>query len=598
MQRSASQSSRRSAALPMGAGGHLPSRGVGPYALVDQSEVTDPLLQDAIEQEEAAEPDAAEADELAWLQALPWYRRPHPAWLYPLTLVFALAGGILLAPRMEMYLSLLCDEMGIERGPSSSGKAHIPSQACRQSPAAQRQLSMLQLLMLITNGVGCAFSAGFWSRMSDRKGRTRMMMVNVFGIFVMDVIVLIASTVPLHQLPFGVYFFAIGSTIEGLLGGYSAVNAMSQCYISDVTPSGSRARLFALMSGVLFAGVAIGPTIGGLLTVATGDVTATLWIATVLHGGIVAFLPFFPESLNKARQRAAEEDHKEAERSAPDVSWTERLRTAALAPLNSLRIIMPERAHEGYTAVPGDEHSAPDEHISVPCKHPSGSWDINMLLVSIAYFLESATIAIVPTKIQYVQLVFNWDSEMLGFFMSFTALTRMLMLVVCIPLFIRFVHRPLASIALPQDAQIEAHVDVPTELDADGRAVPTNPPRPWTASDRRVEQQWAQRAKLMRLIHDSRMDVRTPAHPDAYRDRLVPHHRLWLCHYSDLAERVAFLFCHLCHLDRRRGRLSRHVARPRADPQPQRGRAPVWRMGRAQHRLELDRGPFSVYLYF
>lgn len=598
MQRSASQSSRRSVALPMGAGGHLPSRGVGPYALVDQSEVTDPLLQDAIEQEEAAEPDAAEADELAWLQALPWYRRPHPAWLYPLTLVFALAGGILLAPRMEMYLSLLCDEMGIERGPSSSGKAHIPSQACRQSPAAQRQLSMLQLLMLITNGVGCAFSAGFWSRMSDRKGRTRMMMVNVFGIFVMDVIVLIASTVPLHQLPFGVYFFAIGSTIEGLLGGYSAVNAMSQCYISDVTPSGSRARLFALMSGVLFAGVAIGPTIGGLLTVATGDVTATLWIATVLHGGIVAFLPLFPESLNKARQRAAEEAHKEAERSAPDVSWTERLRTAALAPLHSLRIIMPERVHEGYEAVPGDEQSAPDEHISLPCKHPSGSWDINMLLVSIAYFLESATIAIVPTKIQYVQLVFNWDSEMLGFFMSFTALTRMLMLVVCIPLFIRFVHRPLASIALPQDAQIEAHVDAPTELDADGRAVPTDPPRPWTAGDRRVEQQWAHRAKLMRLIHDSRMDVRTPAHPDAYRDRLVPHHRLWLCDYRNLAERVALFLGHLCHLDRRRGRLSRHVARPRADPQPQRGRAPVWRVGRAQHRLELDCGPVSVHLYF
>lgn len=516
MRRRTSESSV-SLATSRGTGAQLPAHGAGPYSLVDSTEVQEPLVQEAIEHEEDEAGAPHTAEDLAWLGALPWYRRPHPAWLYPLILFFSLAGGILLAPRLEMYLALICDEMGLERAPSASGRPHIPSQACRQSPAAQRQLSTLQLVLLLTNGVGCAFSAGFWSRLSDRTGRNVVMMVNILGILIMDIIVLIVARVPLHSLPMGAYFLAIGSTIEGSLGGYSAVNAMSQCYISDVTPSGTRARLFSLMTGVMFAGIAVGPTIGGYLTVATGDVFATLWTSTVLHASIVLALPFFPESLSRERREKARQQRAEARDAAPpDASLTQRFQDTVLAPLHSLRILKPEKIEAGYSAVPRDTDAPADVHLSMPhsCGARGGAWDINLLLIAAAYFLESATIAIVPIKIQYVQLVFNWDSEMLGFFMSFTALTRMVMLVVVLPVLLRLVHRPLASIVLPQDAQDEAHVTSPTALDAEGRAVPPDGaarPAPdeaaWTADEHRTEQQWTQRAKLLRLMHDSRMDV-------------------------------------------------------------------------------------------
>ena len=138
----------------------------------------------------------------------------------------------------------------------------------------------------------------------------------------------------------------------------------------------------------------------------------------------------------------------------------QRISAAAFAPLHSLRILLPERVHTGYSPLATDpdapaavpDSDAPTDasdasvHLSVPHTHRSGSWDINMLLVAIAYFLESATIAIVPIKIQYVQLVFNWGSEMLGFFVSFTALTRMVMLVLVLPVLIRYVHLSLIHI--------------------------------------------------------------------------------------------------------------------------------------------------------
>lgn len=617
MRRSASES-RASLGGSLASSGHLPPHGTGAFSLVDPPEVQDPLVQEAIEQEEDAHAPVPGTDEdLAWLASLPWWRRPHTTWLYPICLLFSLAGGILLAPRMEMYLSLLCDEMGLPPGVSSSGRPHIPSQMCRQSPEAQRRLLSLQLALLLTNGIGCAFSAGFWSRLSDRKGRNRIMMINVLGIFIMDVVVLVVSRVSLRDLPMGANFLAIGSSIEGALGGYSAVTAMSQCYISDVTPSGTRARLFAFMTGVTFAGVAIGPTIGGFLTVATGDVTLTLWIATGLHLAIIVLLPFVPESLTAARRAKAEAAWRDAQRDAPVTSVWQRISAAAFAPLHSLRILLPERVHTGYSPLATDpdapaavpDSDAPTDasdapvHLSVPHTHRSGSWDINMLLVAIAYFLESATIAIVPIKIQYVQLVFNWGSEMLGFFVSFTALTRMVMLVLVLPVLIRYVHRPLRTIALPQDAQVETHVNEPTALDAEGRratsasssASSAEAPA-WSAADHRLEKQWVQRAKLMRLIHDSRMDVCYETDPGASRGWLGAAHGPCVHHHGPGPHDVALFVCGAAHVARWRCWLGRYLVVARADPRSERCRAPVWRVCGAEHRVEFDCRSLSVYL--
>ena len=134
---------------------------------------------------------------------------------------------------------------------------------------------------------------------------------------------------------------------------------------------------------------------------------------------------------------------------------------------------------------------------------PGSRYDASLCLLSIAYALESACTAIVSVKIQYVQMVFGWHSDAVGFFMSYSAVTRMVTLMAVIPILVKVLHQKPATIVLPQDA---VYTDGP--LDNDGRCMDVAAQtRPWTPAEHKLEAQWMRRAADLRLINDSRMDV-------------------------------------------------------------------------------------------
>lgn len=68
--------------------------------------------------------------------------------------------------------------------------------------------------------------------------------------------------------------------------------------------------MFSLMLGLLFAGVAVGPSLGGLLMRATGSVLSVFYAATLMHL-LYAILVWFivPESLTKDQMLAARTRH-------------------------------------------------------------------------------------------------------------------------------------------------------------------------------------------------------------------------------------------------------------------------------------------------
>lgn len=57
----------------------------------------------------------------------------------------------------------------------------------------------------------------------------------------------------------------LSPAIEGLLGGWSAMMSAKTAYIADCTSPGSRSRIFSRFTGVVSAGLALGPTIGAWL---------------------------------------------------------------------------------------------------------------------------------------------------------------------------------------------------------------------------------------------------------------------------------------------------------------------------------------------
>lgn len=471
---------------------HMLSQIPGPdYVPAEVADMEEELYDDA-------EPNVT-LDELAWLRPLPWWRRPRPLFLLPVVLLFSLALGVILAPRMELFLSMICQELRVDESMVPGVPPQVPSPACRRSVEAQRSLSMLQMNLLVVAGLGSALMTGYWSHLSDRIGRRLILLSAVAGAIVNDAMAVLLSYVSADRVLFGSNLFVLGSGIEGFFGSSGTVTAMSQSYLSDVTPSGTRSRLFALMSGILFAGIAIGPVIGGVMTKWTGTLSIPLCAAIVIHAFIAVCLLFLPESLHPDSQRMALRRNHEMQRRHASRGIVYSIWQGLLEPFQNLSFLLPRRLSEEEMPMMENGRLDTQPH----------QWDANLLLLSVAYTVELACMAIVPIKIQYVQLVFGWESSAMGYFVSFTALCRMVSLTVFVPLMTKVLHRMPRTTVLPQDGAFTPGIDVHDALDEQGYArddVPNT--EPWTAREYECEQQWKDREKRLRLIHDSHMDMR------------------------------------------------------------------------------------------
>ena len=108
--------------------------------------------------------------------------------------------------------------------------------------------------------------------------------------------------------------------------GYTTGVAASHAYTADCTHPAARARVFSLSLGLLFIGMALGPTLGSLLIAGTGSAVSVFYAATACHICYSCLIWFvLPESLTrsammKSRRRHAirleEEEQKRKEREA------------------------------------------------------------------------------------------------------------------------------------------------------------------------------------------------------------------------------------------------------------------------------------------
>lgn len=75
-------------------------------------------------------------------------------------------------------------------------------------------------------------------------------------------------------------------------------------YLADCSAPGARSRLFSLGLGLLFVGMAIGPTIGALLIRATGTPLVVFYLATGVHLAYALWVwCVVPESLPLSARR-------------------------------------------------------------------------------------------------------------------------------------------------------------------------------------------------------------------------------------------------------------------------------------------------------
>lgn len=132
----------------------------------------------------------------------------------------------------------------------------------------------IQTTYSITMGSLSALTTGWWGHFGERYGRTKVLALATFGWFLtvsipgpislvvltsvlQDVTFILAATPSSPLASYGRVLLLIAPVFEGLLGGWSTLQAGTSAYISDCTSSGSRASVFSRFTGVSFLGFSV-----------------------------------------------------------------------------------------------------------------------------------------------------------------------------------------------------------------------------------------------------------------------------------------------------------------------------------------------------
>jgi len=248
----------------------------------------------------------------------------------------ALAFGGVVVPKVNLVLSLICRDYLKDHSASGSNLIFSldPGDECR-IPEVQSRVSIFKLCMSGISGSLAAIVAPKLGALSDRYGRTPMIVYINSGMIINEIITIFAAKFPDTV---SVYWILVGAIFDGLGGSFISSMAISHSYAADCTPSNKRNIVFGYFHGCLYTGIAVGPILAGYIITVTGDIISMFYLACGCHFLFILMLIFvIPESVPKARQLAARDKHRQAMDSRPAASWVRKLRS--FNPLEPLRIL-------------------------------------------------------------------------------------------------------------------------------------------------------------------------------------------------------------------------------------------------------------------
>ncbi|GAA6008282.1 hypothetical protein JCM10207_000068 [Rhodosporidiobolus poonsookiae] len=394
---------------------------------------------------------------------------------------------------------------------------------CSRSAPVQSEVARLALILSLMMGVLSALTTGFWGALSDRRGRKPVLVLALVGTVLMDSVFLL--TVKYHHI-LSYNFLLVGPFCDGLLGGYTTAQALTSSYLSDVTSPGSRARIFSLLGGLMFGGIALGPVLGSLLISSspTRDPLVPFYVALGLHASYCALaLCFLPESLDKERMRSARERHQQEKDQATETRRLERelgvarplwrrVAQAAGRPfafLEPVAMLLP-RAPPPLAGEEGEDDEDARTNIEWGAgieayRHPEDVWrakgadkdsdvegaqggglggrgrDWTLTKIAAAWGGYTMLVAVMSVKLQYANKTFSWTVTEDGYFLSYLGFLRVVTLMVLLPLCIRFVFRRQPA------------------------------PEPnWTPAEgeEKEKKRWEREKRWLKVVHDSHFDLR------------------------------------------------------------------------------------------
>jgi MFS family permease len=341
-------------------------------------------------------------------------------WLLPPFLIYTIAFGGIIVPKLNLIMNLVCDEYYASQDPDPIREPLDPGlrpDRCQNDDVSARS-SLFLLYASLVSGFLTAITSPILGALSDRYGRKRLLAITTCGALVGEVLTILAAKYPgvVH-----VNWILVGYAIDGLCGSFIVGMALANSYATDCTAPQKRNVAFGYFHACLFSGIAVGPIVAGYIIHArepyVGKTDAVLLIFYLALGSHILFILFLafviPESLSKARQESARQKYKEeSERLGPASDWINQFRSMNL--LAPLKVLWPTG--------PGSS-SAVRRNLS--------------LLAATDTIMFGVAMGAMSVIIVYVRRQFNWQELESGRFVSIVNFSRVLTLLVGLPVITR-----------------------------------------------------------------------------------------------------------------------------------------------------------------
>ncbi|KAI0446773.1 MFS general substrate transporter [Xylaria telfairii] len=242
-------------------------------------------------------------------KGLPWWKTPTVYWLVGPYLLFTLAFGGLIVPKIELIVNLVCRHYFAEQETPDSGSPISLGGSysqCNSAPVQKNVAAFTLVLSALAGGLS-AFTAPKLGSLSDRYGRRRLLVIASCGGIVNEIITILTAK---YSDVIDYRFLILGSFFDGISGSFTAVSVLGNSYVSDCTPPSKRGVALGYLQACLFTGLAVGPILAGKFAVWTGSILSIFYVALGCHAIVILFIWFVvPESLSKKRRMAAHEKY-------------------------------------------------------------------------------------------------------------------------------------------------------------------------------------------------------------------------------------------------------------------------------------------------
>ncbi|ETS82801.1 hypothetical protein PFICI_04677 [Pestalotiopsis fici W106-1] len=367
---------------------------------------------------------------------LPAWRRPSVLWLIGPFFFFTLAFGGVIVPKLNLIVDLVCRNYFADESLKNPAFTFSPVILGAENPqcnipAVQKNVSIFTLTLSVLAGVLSALTAPKLGSLSDRYGRTRLIVVASCGGVLNEIITIFAAKYPNY---IDYHWLILGSFFDGLSGSFTAGSILSSSYTSDCTPPSRRGVAIGYLHACLFTGLAFGPLLAGYFVKFTGSLLSIFYVTLGCHIFFIFFILFVtPESLSQKRQMLAREKHQhEQEELAQRLRSRLHLQSTGLA----------SRAASFLSDYPGDwlpallsaNPLAPLKSL-VPGGRANRAFRRNMIILAcLDAVILSAAMGSGTVTILYTEYMFNWGNFEASRFVSLISFIRVIVLLGIFPL--------------------------------------------------------------------------------------------------------------------------------------------------------------------